>query len=119
MAGTIALVTHDPEIAAVTPRRIEIRDGKIASNTDPLLAGTVVGNNSVWRRRAGEVESGKGQMVAAGRVSDGREGLRPVAERRARPRVDYGSPSVGVEHAALRLPGARSDGAGLPLGGRR
>jgi putative ABC transport system ATP-binding protein len=27
---TIALVTHDPEIAAVTPRRIEIRDGKIA-----------------------------------------------------------------------------------------
>jgi putative ABC transport system ATP-binding protein len=27
---TIALVTHDPEIAAVTPRRIEIRDGKIS-----------------------------------------------------------------------------------------
>src|SRR2546427_4055036 len=26
---TIALVTHDPEIAAVTPRRIEIREGKI------------------------------------------------------------------------------------------
>lgn len=37
---TIALVTHDPEIAAVTPRRIEIRDGKIASNTDPVVAGT-------------------------------------------------------------------------------
>ncbi len=31
---TIALVTHDPEIAAVTPRRIEIRDGKIASNAE-------------------------------------------------------------------------------------
>ena len=36
---TIALVTHDPEIAAVTPRRIEIRDGKIALNVDRRLAG--------------------------------------------------------------------------------
>jgi len=36
---TIALVTHDPEIAAVTPRRIEIRDGKIAKRVDPKLAG--------------------------------------------------------------------------------
>jgi len=36
---TIALVTHDPGIAARTPRRIEIRDGKIASNVDPRLAG--------------------------------------------------------------------------------
>ncbi len=36
---TIALVTHDPEIAAVTPRRIEIRDGKIAIKVDPKLAG--------------------------------------------------------------------------------
>src|SRR6185295_3885763 len=36
---TIALVTHDPEIAAVTPRRIEIRDGKIALNVDRKLAG--------------------------------------------------------------------------------
>lgn len=36
---TIALVTHDPEIAAVTPRRIEIRDGKIARNVDARLAG--------------------------------------------------------------------------------
>jgi len=36
---TIALVTHDPEIAAVTPRRIEIRDGKIAKNVDAKLAG--------------------------------------------------------------------------------
>jgi ABC-type lipoprotein export system ATPase subunit len=32
-------VTHDPEIAAVTPRRIEIRDGKIAVKVDPKLAG--------------------------------------------------------------------------------
>ena len=37
---TIALVTHDPEIAAVTPRRIEIRDGKVSKNVDPKLAGT-------------------------------------------------------------------------------
>jgi putative ABC transport system ATP-binding protein len=36
---TIALVTHDPEIAAVTPRRIEIRDGKVALQVDPKLAG--------------------------------------------------------------------------------
>ena len=37
---TIALVTHDPEIATVTPRRIEIRDGKIASNMNRQLAET-------------------------------------------------------------------------------
>ncbi len=36
---TIVLVTHDPEIAAVTPRRIEIRDGKIAVQIDLTLAG--------------------------------------------------------------------------------
>jgi putative ABC transport system ATP-binding protein len=36
---TIALVTHDPEIAAVTPRRIEIRDGKVAKQIDAKLAG--------------------------------------------------------------------------------
>jgi putative ABC transport system ATP-binding protein len=36
---TIVLVTHDPEISAVTPRRIEIRDGKIAEKLDPTLAG--------------------------------------------------------------------------------
>ncbi len=36
---TIILVTHDPEIAAVTPRRIEIRDGKIAKHVDAKLAG--------------------------------------------------------------------------------
>ncbi|MEW6307339.1 MAG: macrolide ABC transporter ATP-binding protein, partial [Verrucomicrobiota bacterium] len=36
---TIALVTHDPEIAALTPRRIEIRDGKIAKEVDARLAG--------------------------------------------------------------------------------
>lgn len=36
---TIILVTHDPEIAAVTPRRIEIRDGRIAEKVDAKLAG--------------------------------------------------------------------------------
>ena len=39
MGRTIALVTHDPEIAAVTPRRSEIRDGKIAKEVDARLAG--------------------------------------------------------------------------------
>jgi putative ABC transport system ATP-binding protein len=36
---TIVLVTHDPEIAAVTPRRIEIRDGQLAGKLDLTLAG--------------------------------------------------------------------------------
>jgi len=36
---TIALVTHDPEIAARTPRKIEIRDGKVTAQVDPKLAG--------------------------------------------------------------------------------
>ncbi len=36
---TLAIVTHDPDIAAITPRRIEIRDGKIAKNIDARLAG--------------------------------------------------------------------------------
>lgn len=36
---TIILVTHDPEIAAITPRRIEIRDGRIADKVDETLAG--------------------------------------------------------------------------------
>jgi putative ABC transport system ATP-binding protein len=40
---TIALVTHDPEIAAVTPRKIEIRDGKIAKTVDAKLAGADTG----------------------------------------------------------------------------
>ncbi len=36
---TVILVTHNPEIAAVTPRRIEIRNGKIADKLDVRLAG--------------------------------------------------------------------------------
>ncbi len=39
---TIALITHDPEIAAFTPRRIEIRDGRVATHVDAKLAGTGV-----------------------------------------------------------------------------
>jgi putative ABC transport system ATP-binding protein len=37
---TIVLVTHDPEIASLTPRRIEIRDGKINPLLTPELAGS-------------------------------------------------------------------------------
>ena len=36
---TVILVTHNPEIAAVTPTRIEIRNGKVASTVDAKLAG--------------------------------------------------------------------------------
>jgi putative ABC transport system ATP-binding protein len=36
---TVILVTHNPEIAAVTPFRIEIRNGKVASHVDAKLAG--------------------------------------------------------------------------------
>ena len=36
---TIVLVTHNPEIAAVTPRKIEIRDGKISLTLDERLSG--------------------------------------------------------------------------------
>lgn len=36
---TVILVTHNPEIAAVTPRRIEIRNGRISDHVDPKLAG--------------------------------------------------------------------------------
>ena len=35
---TIALVTHDPDIAALTPRRIEIRDGRIANREENKVA---------------------------------------------------------------------------------
>jgi putative ABC transport system ATP-binding protein len=44
---TIVLVTHDPEIAALTPRRIEIRDGKIAVKVDLTLAGLDRGRPTV------------------------------------------------------------------------
>ena len=36
---TVILVTHNPEIAAVTPRRIEIRNGRISDTVDAKLAG--------------------------------------------------------------------------------
>jgi putative ABC transport system ATP-binding protein len=36
---TVILVTHNPEIAAVTPRRVEIRNGKVAERVDERLAG--------------------------------------------------------------------------------
>lgn len=48
---TIVLVTHDPEIAAVTPRRIEIRDGKIAVKVDMTLAGL---SRQIEKRSAAE-----------------------------------------------------------------
>src|SRR5947199_1655709 len=51
---TIALVTHDPEIAAVTPRRIEIRDGKIARNVALKLARMDRANAERGTRKAEE-----------------------------------------------------------------
>src|SRR5206468_11602728 len=43
---TIALVTHDPDIASVTPRRIEIRDGKVSGQVDAKLAGVAAAEHS-------------------------------------------------------------------------
>lgn len=54
---TIALVTHDPEIAALTPRRIEIRDGKIAAQVDAKLAGQDRLNAEGGRRKTEGGES--------------------------------------------------------------
>ncbi len=61
---TIVLVTHDPEIAAVTPRRIEIRDGKIAEKVDLTLAGlhqpkTEAGTQEPASRRSGSTAPGQ------------------------------------------------------------
>src|SRR5439155_26878697 len=53
---TIVLVTHDPEIAAVTPRRIEIRDGKVAVKSEVRLADAERGNPA---RSAGGVRAGQ------------------------------------------------------------
>jgi putative ABC transport system ATP-binding protein len=58
---TIVLVTHDPEIAAVTPRRIEIRDGKIASKLDLTLAGL--------DRRAGAAKPAEPVTISEPQVS--------------------------------------------------
>ncbi len=37
--ATIAVITHDHEVAARLPRRIEIRDGKIETDTQPHAVG--------------------------------------------------------------------------------
>src|SRR5437660_8337581 len=62
---TIARVTHDPEIAAVTPRRIEIRDGKIARNVDPKLAGLDGLHGEPGRRKAGQSASTQSPAASA------------------------------------------------------
>jgi putative ABC transport system ATP-binding protein len=39
---TIALITHDRDIAASLPRRVELRDGRIVADTDDATERTVV-----------------------------------------------------------------------------
>src|SRR3982750_3519073 len=55
---TIALVTHDPESAAVTPRKSEIRDGKIAGSVDAKLAGQMQGRKFIITAEAQNAERG-------------------------------------------------------------
>ena len=66
--STIVLVTHDPEIAAVTPRRIEIRDGKIAKNVDARLSGQLDGPKFVVSAERGTRNAENGAADVAGAV---------------------------------------------------
>ena len=63
--STIALVTHDPEIAAVTPRKIEIRDGKIAKIVDAKLSGQLDGPKFIVSAEGGtrNVENGTADIT--------------------------------------------------------
>jgi putative ABC transport system ATP-binding protein len=43
---TIVVITHDQEVAAMLPRRIDIRDGRIERDNGPVPGGPVVGTSA-------------------------------------------------------------------------
>ncbi|MCP2244374.1 putative ABC transport system ATP-binding protein [Lentzea aerocolonigenes] len=118
---TIALITHDREIAASLPRQVELRDGRIVSDTGAAAERTVVevrgelrGARPVVERTVVDV----GSERRGGPPIDARTAADVRGERRSDPSaadLTAADPTVGAPAAAdptaaptLRFPRPRS-----------